>query len=89
MNSIQIVNGKDPPDNSSTPPIPVSGCGTPPTSLNIATDADSCGVNPVNHTDLLSSVVPVLPATGRPTWEARAAVPPVVVTCLLYTSRCV
>ena len=60
-----------------------SGCGTPLTSLNIATEACSCGVKPLNHTDLLSSDVPVLPATGRPTWLARAPVPPAAVTCAM------
>src|SRR4051812_6947766 len=44
----------------------VSGCEIPPRGSPTHTDAASCGVNPVNHAAANDSVVPVLPAAGRP-----------------------
>ncbi len=38
----------------------------------------SCGVYPSNQAALLSVVVPVLPATGRPRFAAYVAVPSLI-----------
>src|SRR5947209_941507 len=47
-------------------------CDSPARSSGLSGSATkaqpaSCGVKPMNHTDRASSVVPVLPANGRPT----------------------
>src|SRR5436190_4057173 len=85
MKSSHIESGRLLPPTSLTlrPGMLSNGCGVPLTSRYMPTDVTSCGTNPVNHTDLCSSEVPVLPAVGRPSCAARAPVPPEAVTCCI------
>src|SRR5690606_12153400 len=53
-----------------TLPLAVRHC-----CLNRPTAVDTCGVNPTNQASLLSLLVPVLPATGRPGSAALRPVP--------------
>ena len=81
INAVHICAGKDPPVTVSSPPTPDMEIGFPfASSFAISTAAASCGVYPTNQALLLSSVVPVLPAAGRP--SACAAKPDPFVTTL-------
>ena len=57
---------------------------------NSATAVEICGVYPTNQAERLLSVVPVLPATGRPTAWAFVPVPKEsVTTCCMASVTCV
>lgn len=82
VNSAQIAVGNEPPVMFARPPVPASDTGSPFLfSFIIITAVESCGVYPTNQADLLSSVVPVLPAAGRPIHDARVPDP-------LFTTDC-
>src|SRR5262249_27857098 len=69
----QISAGSVPPKTS---PIPAPSTVWVGSTLPIHTDVHSCGVKPVNQALVLLSVVPVLPAAGRPVSARPKAVPP-------------
>src|SRR3954467_13675882 len=69
----QISAGNVPPKTSPTPPAETVFDGL---TLPIHTDVHSWGVKPVNQALVLLSVVPVLPADGRPDSARPYAVPP-------------
>jgi len=76
MKPVQIAAGKLPPVTISRPPVPARETGMPSLfSLVMNTAVDSCGVKPTNQALLFMSVVPVLPAAGRPRSRAVAPVP--------------
>ena len=73
MKVCQISAGKVPPVTDVMPwtvPIGFSPFGCP-----IQTTVASCGTQPANHASASLSVVPVLPATGRPGSAAAVPVP--------------
>ena len=74
-NSPQICAGKVPPVTWSTPPT--SCIASVPSPLYMPTVAVSWGTKPLNHADLLSSLVPDLPAAGRPRSPAATPEPSV------------
>ncbi len=57
-------------------PLRLTCAPVPGSWPNSATEVTSSGVYPTNQTALCSSVVPVLPAAGRPRALARQPVPP-------------
>jgi hypothetical protein len=81
LNAVQICAGNEPPVTLDSPPVPSRVTLLPFLSdLAIITAVDNCGVYPTYHADMLLSVVPVLPAEGRP--RPSAVVPvPTLTTC--------
>src|SRR3954464_9259913 len=78
MNAPHIRAGYDPP-TTCTPLITIGSreCGFPS-----QTAAVSCGVYPTNQASLLPSVVPVLPAAGRPKLPSDPLAVPSEMTCV-------
>lgn len=76
MYAVQIRAGNDPPVTLDMPPVPDSDIELPALSDRaIMTAVASCGVYPTNQAERLLSVVPVLPAAGRPSPRAAKPVP--------------
>jgi hypothetical protein len=81
MNCLKMRAGTSPPN-----PAP----GTRASALPCHTKAASCGVNPRKFASLCPSVVPVLPATGRPSAScAFVPVPPVTTPRRMSVSHAV
>lgn len=64
IKAVHTLAGKVPPVTEFNPPIPLRDCEA--FSLKKATEAASWGVYPLNQAEAFCSLVPVLPAAGRP-----------------------